>query len=580
MRVGLQFVVLAGLAAATSACISMPSQETVVGDYLAGRLAAKENDVDAAAIAFADAQSRAPGAGMILRDAFFFQLASGRIEEAVPFARKLAASGAAGDDGLAHIVLAAHAMKYKRYGAARKHLSDGIDATYLVSTSIIVDAWALSGLEGPAAGYKRLDDTTDEIYRGFNPLHMALLAEQAGQEDDARAAHQISKLTLANGFVGLTAHGAFLERAGDIDGAREHYEQMLQNPGAARNAARAGIARLDAGNVSNEFASTTPSQGAAIAFYSLANAMLQQSLSQISAAEEAGFNVRSPNYNMPLGLTQIAIYLDPTFDQALQFAGAILNHYEENDDAITTLSRIKPGSANYDIAQIEVARALADEERTEDAIRVLRSLSNREGNRAEARLALANLFSTNDRHDDAIDVLTAHIEDLPADPEEDAWRFFLARGASLLELGDWENAERDLKRAVEIAPEQPAALNYLGYSWAERGLNLEEAFDLIEKAVALQPNSGAIIDSLGWARYQLGDYEVAVGHLEQAASLEPGDPVITDHLGDVYWRLGRFIEARYQWRHVLELNPDDDLRELVERKILDGLPADEGAASR
>ena len=92
-------------------------------------------------------------------------------------------------------------------------------------------------------------------------------------------------------------------------------------------------------------------------------------------------------------------------------------------------------------------------------------------------------------------------------------RFYLARAASLLERDEWERAETDLKRAVEIAPEQPAALNYLGYSWAERGVNLEEAFELIEKAVSLQPNSGAIIDSLGWARYQLGDYEEAVGHL-------------------------------------------------------------------
>ena len=146
----------------------------------------------------------------------------------------------------------------------------------------------------------------------------------------------------------------------------------------------------------------------------------------------------------------------------------------------------------------------------------------------------------------------------------------------MIELDDWPQAEIDLKRAVELAPEEPTALNYLGYSWVERGQNLDEAFELIEKAVSLQPNSGAIIDSLGWAHYQLGEYEKAVGHLEHAASLEPDDPVITEHLGDVYWRLSRKIEARYQWRHVLELEPDDEQKRSIEQKLEDGLLDDEG----
>ena len=170
------------------------------------------------------------------------------------------------------------------------------------------------------------------------------------------------------------------------------------------------------------------------------------------------------------------------------------------------------------------------------------------------------------------------IAQLPEEPDDDVWRYYIARAASLLQLDEWPRAEADLKRAVEIAPEEPTALNYLGYSWAERGENLEEAFSLIEKAVSLQPDSGAIIDSLGWAHYQLGDYDEAVGHLEQAAALEPGDPVITDHLGDVYWRLGRKTEARFQWTRVLELEPDEKLQAAVERKLEEGLPAKGSAA--
>ena len=134
-----------------------------------------------------------------------------------------------------------------------------------------------------------------------------------------------------------------------------------------------------------------------------------------------------------------------------------------------------------------------------------------------------------------------------------------------------QDGEDDLKKAVALAPEEATTLNYLGYSWAERGENLEEAFRLIEKAVELEPGSGAITDSLGWAHYQRGDYEIAVGHLETAASLEPSDPTITDHLGDVYWRLGRPIEAKYEWRRVLELDAPEKLRAEVQRKLEKGL---------
>jgi tetratricopeptide (TPR) repeat protein len=234
------------------------------------------------------------------------------------------------------------------------------------------------------------------------------------------------------------------------------------------------------------------------------------------------------------------------------------------------LRRIPPSSPFYEQAQIEVAGGLLARERTGEALGVLQAAARPAGAQ-EAKFAYANLLAGENRHNEAIAAYTKLIDRLPPEPPEDAWRFLVARGASYLVLDQWPAAEADLKRAVEIAPKEAAALNYLGYSWAERGENLDEAFGLIENAVAIEPNSGAYIDSLGWAHYQRSDYDEAVGHLEHAASLEPGDPTITDHLGDVYWRLGRKIEAGYQWRRVLELEPDDKLRAAVEAKLEKGL---------
>lgn len=554
-----------------SACVSYAPEESVVGDYLSGRYAARTNDVKAAASAFAKAHAEAPGAAELLRDAFFFQLAAGRIDAAMPMAGKLAGDPDKGDDGLARVVLAVGAIKEGDYAAARRQLQEEISANFLTAAVGIMDAWALAGLEGPDAAFAALKEPAADLSRGFNPLHQALLAEKAGQTEAARAAFQLSVMTLG-GPVGRSAYGAFLERAGDVDAARDYYELLAQDPGPDRVRARQGVARLDAGYASQAFADTTPSEGAAIALYSLGAAILEQAANQRDAASRAGFRVGPVNYNLPLAFAQLALYLDPDFDDALRFAGSILNVYGDHESAIATLSRIAPTSPYFEQAQIDKAAALTALDRHEEAIAVLRNAARRDEAAVEASMALANLLASRDRHEEAVAVLDPVIAGLPQKPDDDAWRYFITRAASFLALDEWPLAEQDLKRAVEIAPDEPTALNYLGYSWAERGENLEEAFALIEKAVSLRPSSGAIIDSLGWAHYQLGEYDIAVGHLEQAASLEPGDPVITDHLGDVYWRLGRKTEARFQWERVLELEPDEALEAAVRRKLGEGLP--------
>ncbi|MGF1545244.1 MAG: tetratricopeptide repeat protein, partial [Parvularculaceae bacterium] len=189
-----------------------------------------------------------------------------------------------------------------------------------------------------------------------------------------------------------------------------------------------------------------------------------------------------------------------------------------------------------------------------------------------APATLASLLSINGENRAAIEAVTPAIEALGDNPPADAWRYFIIRGGARLEADLWPGAEADLKKALELAPNEATTLNYLGYSWVERGLHLDEAFDLIERAVALAPQSGAVTDSLGWAHYQLGDYEKAVANLERAATLEPGDPTITDHLGDAYWRQGRRREARFQWRRALELDPAEDVRAKIETKLAQGLP--------
>ena len=137
-----------------------------------------------------------------------------------------------------------------------------------------------------------------------------------------------------------------------------------------------------------------------------------------------------------------------------------------------------------------------------------------------------------------------------------------------------------MRKALELQPEQPHVLNYLGYSWIDQGINLDEGMKMIKRAVDQRPDDGYIVDSLGWAYYRIGNYEDAVKNLERAIDLKPEDPTINDHLGDAYWRVGRTLEAKFQWAHARDLKPEPEELPKIEAKIENGLPDDTSSVGR
>src|SRR5690606_2286822 len=163
-------------------------------------------------------------------------------------------------------------------------------------------------------------------------------------------------------------------------------------------------------------------------------------------------------------------------------------------------------------------------------------------------------------------------------PGRTDWNVFYQRGIAYERLKEWDKAEPNFLKALELYPDQPQVLNYLGYSWVDMNIKLEEGLDLIKRAVDLRPSDGYIVDSLGWAYYRLGRYEDAVRELERAVSLMPGDPILNDHLGDAYWRVGRKLEARFQWSHARDLDPEPDVLASAEKKLAEGLPPEKGTS--
>ena len=204
-----------------------------------------------------------------------------------------------------------------------------------------------------------------------------------------------------------------------------------------------------------------------------------------------------------------------------------------------------------------IAADLDDLDRTEEAVAELRTMAAEREDRADASIALGDLLRSKERWIEAIaayDEAIVRIGEL----EPRHWRPLYARGIAFERSKQWPRAERDFLRALDLSPDQPFVLNYLGYSWVDQGLHLERALGFIERAVDLRPSDGYIIDSLGWAMYRLGKFEDAVTHLERAVELRPDDPTINDHLGDAYWRVKRRSEARFQWRRALGLDPEEE----------------------
>jgi Flp pilus assembly protein TadD len=221
------------------------------------------------------------------------------------------------------------------------------------------------------------------------------------------------------------------------------------------------------------------------------------------------------------------------------------------------------------LATLRAAMALDRADRKDEAEAAFKEAIRRDPEDLQAQIAYGNMLRSRERFDDAAEVYSDVIEKLP-EPDRGDWTIFYFRGIAYEQTDRWELAEKDFQKALELFPDQPLVLNYLGYSWVDKGIHLDEAMAMIRTAVRLRPDDGFIVDSLGWAHYRLGEYEEAVRELERAIELQPDDPILNDHLGDAYWKLGRKLEAQFQWRHARDLGAKPPELEIILRKIAEG----------
>jgi len=283
--------------------------------------------------------------------------------------------------------------------------------------------------------------------------------------------------------------------------------------------------------------------------------------------------------DLALVYLQLALYLAPNHPLALLSLADLYESVKKPAMAIKVYERVPASSALKRNAQIQLATNLDAVDRSDDGIKILKEVIEQAPKDIEAIMALGNIERGRKKFEDCAVTYSKGIDAMPATLEKNAWVTYYYRGICEERSKQWSKAEADMRKALELQPEQPHVLNYLGYSWIDQGVNLDEGMKMIKRAVDQRPDDGYIVDSLGWAYYRIGNFEDAVKHLERAIDLKPEDPTINDHLGDAYWRVGRTLEAKFQWQHARDLKPEPEELPKIDAKIANGLAEDSSSSS-
>jgi tetratricopeptide (TPR) repeat protein len=266
-------------------------------------------------------------------------------------------------------------------------------------------------------------------------------------------------------------------------------------------------------------------------------------------------------------MSRLALDVKPDSSTARLMAADIQARAKHLDVALTMLdTAARTDDPIAPIIRLRRASVLEEMGRTDEAIREVERIGRDYPESSIPDNELGDLLRQKQRYPEAIvayDRVIARVKQ----PVQADWAIYYSRGIAYERTGQWALAEADFNHALQLSPEQPSVLNYLGYAWADMGRNLDQARDMIQRAAARRPNDGAITDSLGWVLYRQGNVTEATKMLERAVGLEPEDPTITEHLGDAYWATGRKIEAQYQWRRALTLNPSPEDAAKLEAKI-------------
>ncbi|MGH1578752.1 tetratricopeptide repeat protein [Planktotalea sp.] len=512
------------------ASAGMPvAAEPASGPYLAARSAAVSGEYSAAARYYTQALAKDPSNPEILENASFSLLALGDVERAAIVASKLLADGHSSQ--VAQMAVIAEKIAEENYADVLARILEKQGVGPLVDG--LLRAWAQVGIGEVTTALESFDAVGEEPgLKGFGLYHKALALALVGDFEGADAIFAMPEAgALRQTRRGAIAHIEVLSQLGrNEDGLKTLNQSFGTDLDPKLQKMRES---LTAGETLAFSQISTAREGMSEVFYTVASALR---------------NEASEDYT--LLYSRVAAYINAAHIDAILLSAGLLEQMGRFELASATYKKVDRDDPAFHAAELGRAEALRKSGKADAAIEVLENLSQTHGDLPLVHSSLGDALRQLERFEDAIEAYDTALASFKEEVSGQ-WFIYYARGISYERLDVWEKSEADFRKALELNPEQPQVLNYLGYSLVEKQIKLDEALNMIERAVAARPDSGYIVDSLGWVLFRLGRYEEAVGHMERATELMPIDPIVNDHLGDVYWSVGRFLEAEFQWKRAL-----------------------------
>jgi tetratricopeptide (TPR) repeat protein len=549
-----------GAAAAEAATTKAPALNagTLSGAFLSARTAERGNDFASAISFYRQALAYDPKNTELRQSLLLVLLTDGQFKQALPIAEELKAVPEI--ERFSRLALGIDALNRKQYQKVNTLMMLSLQSDLDQMITGLISAWAKAGAGKPNEALSMIEKLQGpEGFTLFKTYNSALIADMAGQKDKAAAFYQSALNDKANVSAApdtyerlVEAYASFKIRTGDRAGAEALVKEASDMLSGRMVLVEFSKQIADAKTVKPLI--QTPQQGAAEVLYTLATAINRN-----------GGEAFSKLY------LQMSLPLRPDHDATLFQLGDISAKLDQSEKAIDYFGRISSDSAYSRDAQMQLAINLAILKRNDEAIRHLDGLLESNPQDMRTYLAIGSIYSQDKDYRKAADTYDKAVAILKQ-PVRNDWTIFYQRGIAYERLKEWDKAEPNFLRALELYPDQPQVLNYLGYSWIDMNTKLEQGLDLIKKAVDARPQDGYIVDSLGWAYYRLGRYDEAVTQLEQAVKLRAEDATINDHLGDAYWRAGRKLEATFQWAHARDSKPEPEDLVKIEEKLKNGLP--------
>ncbi|MEL6921882.1 MAG: tetratricopeptide repeat protein [Pseudomonadota bacterium] len=526
---------------------------TFSGAFLAAAAARNDNDYGVAARYYDEALRFDPSNQGLKQELMVSLLTDGQFDTALIHARELQTSAAA--ERIARLAVGTDQIRTGAFDSAQTTLiiANQNDLERLLSG--IMSGWSAHGAGNSASGIDAiLALRGPDWFTIFQTYHSALIAHAAGDVDRARTLFEDGMNdTAGSGASPLTylrmtdAYAAMLVSEGETAEAQAVLERGLAI--APTNASLLASAAAIANGDTSAFGPLTASQGAGEILLNLGSAINRDGAEAFAAL-----------------YLEMARAAWPDEPQVLFELGTIAERMDQVEKAINYYAEVSLDSPLHRLAALQQGLALSDLDRNDEAKVTLEALIEESPADFRGYMALGGVHSFLKEWKDASDVYATALDNINAD-DPAFWTVHYRLGISYERQKQWPKAEAAFKKALELSPDQPDVLNYLGYSWIDMNMNLEEGLEMIEKAVRQRPRDGYIVDSLGWAHYRLGNFEEAVTELEKATDLRPRDPTINDHLGDAYWRVGRKLEAVHQWSRVLDMESDDVDFDAVRAKV-------------